>query len=179
MQKNTKDSFGFLMRFFHWLVGLMIIALLSVGFYMADLENSPDKFQLYGMHKAFGVTVLSLIILRLLWRLSNVMPDKVKEMPDWQYTGYKIGVFFMYVCMLGMPVSGILMSLYGGYGISVFGLFSINPFVTDLALARFFHTIHHYAGYGFAALICIHSLMALYHHFIVKDRALLRMIVGK
>jgi cytochrome b561 len=179
MQKNTKDSFGFLMRFFHWLVGAMIITLLAVGFYMSGLENSPDKFQLYGIHKAFGVTVLALVVLRLLWRLANVMPDRVKEMPAWQHTGYKIGVFFMYIFMFAMPMSGLLMSLYGGYGISVFGLFTISSFGKNIALAGLFHELHHYFGYGFAVLISIHSLMALYHHFVVKDRALLRMIAGK
>lgn len=179
MQKNTKDSFGFLMRFFHWLVGAMIIILLAVGFYMTSLENSPDKFELYGMHKAFGVTVLGLVVLRLIWRLSNVMPDPVKEMPAWQVTGYRIGVFFMYIFMFAMPISGICMSLFGGYDISVFGLFTISAFEKNFALAKIFHTMHHYSGYGFATVISVHSFVALYHHFIVKDRALLRMIVGK
>lgn len=179
MQKNTEDSFGFLMRFFHWVVGLMIIALLAVGFYMTGLENSPGKFQLYGMHKSFGVTVLALIVFRLIWRLSNIMPKPLKTMPAWKVTGYRIGVFFMYIFMLAMPISGILMSLYSGYNISIFGLCSISSFGKNLALAKIFHNMHHYAGYGFAAVICMHSFMALYHHFIVKDRALLRMIVGK
>ena len=129
------------------------------------------------MHKAFGVVVLFLIILRILWRITNITVQSVEGVPHILQFLAKAGHFFIYVLMLVMPVSGILMSRFGGYPISVFGLFTIPPTSeTNSELAGIFYTIHGYTAWLLVFLISIHTAAALYHHFIRKDRTLIRMI---
>ena len=85
----------------------------------------------------------------------------------------------MYVFMFLMPVSGIFMSLYSAKDISVYGMFTIKSFALNKELAGTLRDIHEYTGIALACIIGFHALMALYHHFFVKDRLLMRMIVGK
>ena len=179
MCKNTSSTYGGVSRIFHWVVGLMIIILLCVGFYMTGLEPSDQKWEIYGLHKATGVMVLALVALRFGWRLINIIPDLPKTIPNWQAIGYKFGMKIMYVFMFLMPASGILMSLYSARDIPVYGMFTIKSFELNKELATIFHTIHEYSGIALACIIGFHTLMALYHHFFVKDRLLMRIIVGK
>ena len=62
--KNTHSNYGLIARFFHWAIAFIILGLICVGFYMTSLAYSPEKIQLYGTHKSFGLLVLWLAGLR-------------------------------------------------------------------------------------------------------------------
>jgi cytochrome b561 len=179
MIKNTNNSFGLMSRILHWLIGFSIIGLLCVGFYMSDLPNSPAKFELYAMHKASGVIILGLVIARLFWRLINIVPNMPKTMPSWQVIGYKTGVFCMYIAMFLMPLSGVTMTLYSGRDLAIFDLITINSSGKLPQIASLAYNIHGICAWAFVFFISMHSLVALYHHFIDKDRLLMRMIKGE
>lgn len=179
MCKNTLSTYGGVTRFFHWIVGIMIITMLYAGFYMTSLESSDQKWEIYGIHKATGVIVLALVALRFVWRLINVIPDLPKTIPNWQAIGYRLGMKLMYIFMFLMPISGILMSLFSAKDISVYGIFTVKSLELNKELASIFNTIHAYSGIALACIIGFHILMALYHHLFVKDRLLMRIIVGK
>ncbi len=179
MLKNTQNSFGAVSRSFHWLMSVMIICLLCIGFYMSGLENSPGKFELYGLHKSTGVIALMLVLLRIFWRLTNITPTLLKTMPNWQVLGYKTGVAAMYILMLGMPISGILMSRFGGHEISIFGFFIIPSAEKNEAISYLAWNLHGIGAWAFATFITLHASIAIYHHFINKDRLLMRMVKGE
>ena len=50
----------------HWLMAVLLLGTLSVGWYMTDLGLSPLKLQLYSWHKWAGVAILALSLARLL-----------------------------------------------------------------------------------------------------------------
>ena len=64
----------------HWLMALLLIGLLMLGFYMAGLPLSPDKLRLYSWHKWAGVTVFVLLGFRLLWRVTQQAIGKSFQM---------------------------------------------------------------------------------------------------
>jgi len=177
MLKNTENSYGSIAKILHWVIGFSIIGLIAVGFLMSSMDPAPEKFELYGIHKAVGVTVLMLIILRILWRFANKTVQAAEGVPPILQLAAKAGHLLLYIFMLTMPISGIMMSRFGSYDISVFNLFTI-PAVTEknTALASFFHSTHEYAAWGFVILITTHILAALYHHFVRKDTTLIRMV---
>ena len=176
MLKNTRQKYGFVAKFFHWVIALMIISLLAVGLYMTGLKFSPEKFELYDLHKATGIVVLFLAVLRVFWRFKNIQPDPV-IMPKLQELGAKVGHVLLYVAMFVMPLSGWAMSSSAGYPVSVFGLWTMPPLVgKDKAFSELMSEIHEFSGYALIALIVVHAAAALHHHFIVKDETLKRML---
>ena len=177
MLKNTENSYGSIAKILHWVIGFSIIGLIAVGFLMSSMDPAPEKFELYGVHKAFGVTVFMLIILRILWRFTNKTVQAAEGVPPILQLAAKAGHLLLYIFMLTMPISGLLMSRFGGYDISVFNLFTI-PAVAEknIALAGFFHSTHEYAAWGFVILITTNILAHLYHHSVRKDTTLIRMV---
>ena len=66
-----------------------------------------------------------------------------------------------------------------GYA-SWFGLFKVPQFTSpDRASAHFYEDWHIYMAYVLLGLIVVHVLAALYHHFVKRDRVLLRMVDGR
>lgn len=174
MLKNDHNHWGIVSRLFHWVVALVIIGMLYVGLQMVDMPDSPDKFALYGLHKSFGIIALSLITLRLIWRLATLTPD----LPDRMFVS-RLSAPVLYLAMITMPLSGIVMSQAGGHPISVFGWFTVPTFIEkNEALGKLAWQLHGLAGKIFIGLICLHILAALYHQLVLKNNLLGRMIKG-
>ncbi|MDP4832240.1 MAG: cytochrome b [Rickettsiaceae bacterium] len=177
MIKNTENNYGIIAKLFHWLIAIAIVSLITVGFIMSDMPASPDKYELYGMHKASGVLVLMLVVLRVLWKLSNKVVQPPADLPNILKLAAKSGHFLLYAFMLLMPISGICMSYFGGHDISVFGLFMIPAAIDKLPqIAGLFHQIHVLGIWAFITVITLHVGAAFYHHFIRRDNVLMRMI---
>lgn len=176
MLKNTNDSYGIITKLFHWLMSLVIICLLIVGFTMASMEPSEQKWQIYGLHKATGVTILALVCLRLIWRLINVVVQLPADLPSWQKIAARTTHYLLYVCMFLMPISGIMMSRFGGHDINIFNIFTIGALEKNTSIAGLFYKLHQITAFVLIGLICLHILAALFHHFVRKDNVLTRMI---
>lgn len=79
--------------------------------------------------------------------------------------------------MFLMPISGVLMSILGGHEVNIFGLFTIPAAEEkNTSLAGFFYNLHGISAFSFVGLIALHIAAGLYHHFILKDNILKRMI---
>jgi cytochrome b561 len=172
--KNDEYHYGLVAIIFHWLIAILIIGLLSVGLYMINLPIGIQKLKLYGWHKEFGILVLGLVILRVMWRLTNATP--VLNLPWYERIGARLAHFALYILMLAMPLSGWLMSSAAGLSPSFFGLFTLpNLVAPNEELRELFAWAHEWLAYGLIAIIVVHTLAALKHHFIDKDDILRRM----
>ena len=142
---------------------------------MTDLPNGLQKLKLYGWHKAFGILVLGLALLRIIWRLSNKTPNLA--IPKLELIAARLAHVGLYALMLAMPLSGWLMSSAAGLPPSFFGLFTLPSLVAPSdELRHVFGFMHQWFAYGLIALIAVHTLAALKHHFIDKDDILRRML---
>lgn len=172
------QKYSIFARIFHWVMALMIIGLVGVGLYMTDLKSSPEKWQLYDLHKATGMTVFGLAILRLLWRRISPPPAIVSGLHPFIKWAATNNIRLLYVLMFLYPLSGFLMSYMGGHAVRYFGLFTIEPFVPAYKkVAGFAHFLHvDVIFYLLIASFSAHVLGALYHHFIRKDETLRKML---
>ena len=152
--------------------------MIIVGFTMTSMEPSDDKWKIYDLHKATGVVVLTLVFFRFFWRLINAKVDLPADLPCWQKLASKITHYLLYVFMFLMPISGLLMSRFGGHEVNVFDLFTLAAFEKNIPVATFFHTTHEFSAWGLSGLIGLHICAGLYHHFIRKDNVFMRMIRG-
>ena len=174
--KNSTDNYGVIAKIFHWSMAAIILGMVTSGLTMTSLAPGDIKWMLYKNHKAFGLIILSLIPLRILWRLVNETPKLPTSTPKWQVAAAEMNIKFLYLAMLVMPSSGFLMSTLGGHNISFFDLFTIEAFGKIPFWPGVFHDTHHWIGYILVGSIIIHIGAALHHHFILKDNVLNSML---
>ena len=174
--KNTTGSYGLVAKSLHWIAAALIFTLLSVGFFMTEMDFSPAKLQIYGLHKSFGIVVLILVVLRALWRFTNPKVRELKTHQRWEKILAHITHVLLYVALFVMPLSGWLMSSAGDFPATFFGLFDLPPLVAKneklFELLRDFHTIFAFCILGVVAL---HMAGAFKHHILDRDETLQRM----
>lgn len=175
--RNTPDSYGAVTKTFHWVIALLIICVLGVGLYMDFFATKLERFALMPWHKSFGITVLALAALRVLWHISSRPPGFVAGLKDWEMQAAKAVHILLYLAMFAMPMSGWLMSSAAGRTTKFFGLFDLpDLIVKNEQLRELFGEIHEVSAYALLALIAVHGAAALKHHFIAKDATLRRML---
>lgn len=175
--KNTQTTYGSVAKFMHWTAFLLVAALLAAGFIMTDMDSSPDKFRIYGLHKSFGITVLCLMLLRLSWKLCNVTPSLPDAMRRIEKFMAHAAHWLLYALLIAMPLSGWLMSSAAGFPVSVFGWFTLPDLVApDTHLKRDMADLHEFLALVIIAVVTLHALAALLHHFYHKDNILRRML---
>jgi len=179
--RNTSENFGAMSKIFHWILAVLIIAMFALGFYMTSLF--PPDLSLYSLHKSFGILVLILVVLRAIWSLSNVAPKLLSVKKSWEKLVARLVHSFLYVAMLGMPLSGWLMSSSHGYPVKFFGLFTLPKLMDkqpkESFWQEFWEETHEILGYLLIATLVLHVAAALKHHFVLKDRTLTRMLPGR
>lgn len=161
----------------HWLMAVLLIGMLSLGFYMADLPLSPDKLQLYAWHKWTGVTVFLLVWLRLLWRITHTppaYPDSMSRTQQWLAHG---GHWALYGLMIVIPLTGWLMSSAKGFQTVWWGVWPIPDLLAkDKELGHSLQELHEALNWLLLMLIAGHAAAALKHHWIDRDTILTRML---
>lgn len=162
---NTRETYGCASRGIHWLTVAFIIA----GFGLAWTD-------VIGIHKYVGVTILGLGLLRIVWTL--VQPSVAAlDGPRWQQISAKAVHGLLMLWLVAMPLTGWTMSSAAGRPVSFWGWFTLPPLVSpDRAFARQMAEIHETLALVGLALIAVHVVAAVWHHVVVKDDTLRRML---
>jgi|AntRauTorcE11897_2_1112592.scaffolds.fasta_scaffold02503_7 cytochrome b561 len=176
--RNTSTYYGSLTKLFHWTIALLVIGMLFAGEYMHELEATPFKFEVYSWHKSIGLLVLSLVMLRLIWRLITPPPGFITaQTKDWEIKLAYLIHFLLYLCLFLMPLSGWLMaSAEPNPDPTIYGFDLPQLIEPDKTMKALFSETHSIIASALIALISLHVLGALKHHFINKDRTLIRML---
>lgn len=176
--KNTPAQYGIPAKAFHWVSALIVLGLLLLGFYMAGLTPGPGKLSLYWWHKSFGSLLFFIVIARLLWRFTNGQPDPVQGHKPWERLLAKAVHVLLYIGMIGMPLSGLLMSAAGDFPRPFFGLFNMPDIIPGRndALMNLMREVHEIAAFCLLGAVGLHGAGAFKHHFIDRDATLTRML---
>ncbi|PZQ48243.1 MAG: cytochrome B [Micavibrio aeruginosavorus] len=172
---NSENEYGIAAKSFHWLIAVLIIGLLPVGIGMGMLPNEPFKFQIYALHKSFGLLVFFLGIGRIIWRFVSPPPEHLETHAHWETTLAGAAHFWLYVCIIGMPLSGWLMSNAGEFPVPFFGIQMPHLIGKDEALGDLFGDVHELLGYTLLLVLALHVAGAIKHHVLDKDETLKRM----
>jgi len=172
-----RTNYDTLSKIIHWVMAIMLIGLVAVGVYMHEMPDGADKWELYGMHKSMGVLALIFIVFRIIWRIKNPV-ERLKDIGDGDYKKAKAIQGILYLLMIMIPVSGMVMSWTGGYGVNMFGLeipglLSKNEAMHDIA-----GEAHEILAFAMIGLVVLHAGAALFHHFVKKDDTLKRITHG-
>src|SRR6186713_1511161 len=126
--RNTKHAWGSLTKALHWIIVLLIINQWVIA-ERADALKGLEKLQALAWHKSFGMTILMLAVIRLVWRWLNPVPDLTAETRPWERVLAKISHVLLYALIFAMPLTGWLMSSAKTYSVSWFNLFAFPNLV--------------------------------------------------
>lgn len=176
MFKNSQKTYGIISKSFHWSMALIVFGLLGVGFYFDEISYGASQFQLLSLHKSFGLLILWMVALRLVWNRLSKKPRALSSHQKWERVLAKITHIFLYCALIGIPLSGWIMSLSGGYPVSFFEI-PLPSFIDKNAdLNALSWQIHQIMAYALVIAIALHAAGAFKHHFIDNDNTLKRMI---
>lgn len=163
----------------HWSFSVVILTMLSLGFFMKNTDYNPD---LYQIHKVIGVCIFLLVFFRLYWRIKHPWPSSSKG------TKYEkpalIAHVLLMILMVLMPLTGFMVSAFSGFGIHIFGVFIVPEYLNSAGVVVPVHkftyelakVLHEIFAYTISSFIVMHIAAALKHHFINKDNTLIRML---
>ncbi len=167
-------------KFFHWLMAAIIIVCWFVGFYGAEILSysvpNSGKAAVITLHKDIASTVLLLIVLRSLWRLTH-RPPHAPQTSAFQSFAVWAGHLLLYFLMIVMPISGWANSSSAGYTVHFAGLIPLPPLTPiNHAIQPTYDAIHKYLGWFTGIVVLGHLAMALKHHVVDRDDTLRRML---
>ena len=170
------ERYGYPAQTLHWVMFALIVAAFGVGLWMAGLPVGPQRFRAVPWHKAIGITILALLVLRLLWRLRHPPPPLPATLPAWERRAAHATHWLLYLLMLAVPLSGWLMSSALGFSTVVFGWTLPNLLERNRELGDALKTAHYFLNKTLLALLLLHVAAALKHAFVDCDGVMQRML---
>ena len=102
--KNTRERYGIVTKLLHWSIAVLIIGLTALGVYMMDLTYYDRYYNVsLETHKALGILVLELAILKILWSGFSPSPESAPSMKRWEKGAAKLMHFTLYAMMVLIP----------------------------------------------------------------------------
>jgi len=162
----------------HWLVAALIVAAFMLGTIMVDIPGlTPTKLKYFSWHKWLGVTVLALVAVRLLWRLTHAAPPYPATIPGWQKGAANALHGLLYLLMFAIPVSGYFYSLAAGVPVVYLGVLPLPVLMAPSPEWKgVLKQVHYALNMTLLAAFVLHLGAAFKHHFIDKDGVLKRML---
>jgi cytochrome b561 len=162
-------------RFLHWTIAVLVIGLIPVGFYIANVEKPPAV--VYDLHKSVGFLILPLVLLRLCYRLTHRPPPLPSDMLPIERLAAHVNHWGLYAMLIAQPIVGWIATSAYRAPVPFFGLFNVPPiWPEDEDFSESMYMIHGWIGIAIAIFVVGHIGAALFHHFVRKDDVLTRML---
>jgi cytochrome b561 len=179
MVRNSTAAWGWPAILLHWIAALVILVLLVHGWWMVHMTPRPERLANYTWHAALGYDFMALLVLRLLWRWANPVPTLPDGLQRWERIAAHAGHFGLYLLMFAASISGWAVAATFRTPITkdLLGL-TLPQIVSDRAFRNFYEESHVVLSYLLAALVVVHILGALRHHFVKHTDVMRRMWFG-
>jgi cytochrome b561 len=171
----SPNAYGAAARFLHWALFALIAVQVPGGLLIEAFPRASDaRLFVLSTHTSLGIAALLIVLARIARRLASggVEPDG----PRWQRTLARAVHGALYVLMVAVPVAGYLLADARGRGIPFFGLNAPEWLATDRALAGTLEDVHATLAWTLVAVVAVHVVAALWHHFVLRDDTMRRML---
>jgi cytochrome b561 len=177
MWRNTDSRYGIITITLHWLVVILVISLFILGLWMVTLDYYHPWYRLAPeLHKTTGVLLFFIALFQLIWNMLNKRPQSLPGNNPLEDKIARIVHFILYILLFAVMVSGYLISTADGRPIEVFGTINIPATLTGLKKQEdIAGLIHLVLAIILISLSSFHGMAALKHHFINRDKILIRM----
>jgi cytochrome b561 len=175
---NSPQRYGAMSQTLHWLTVILVVLAWALGEADDILPKGPALAAGLLVHIWAGNAVICLVGVRFLWRLLDPPPAPERTaLGAWLDRAGRLAHYLLYALLLAAPVAGIALQFARGDTLPVFGIFEIaSPWMADRAFARSVKGVHELLANSLVILAGVHAAAALFHHWILRDRTLLRMM---
>ena len=161
--------FPFVSRVLHWLMALMVLAMLFIGTGMAASVSERYRF-LIAIHRPLGLAVLILVAIRLINRLINPPPPLPDSLPPLQRIAAKASHVLLYALMFINPLLGWGMLSAAPYPVVIYGSLRLPPILPQNPLLySWLRELHGDFAFLLFAVFLAHMGAALMHGLIRRD----------
>lgn len=176
--RNSADGYGAIAQSLHWLTVVLVAIAWMLGSFDDLLPKGEARAVGLFVHISAGVAILVTLVARVLWRMVDAPPQAAPSMLGaWLDTAGRLAHYVLYALLVAVPVAGIVLQFARGDALSLFGVAEIpSPLLADRAYARSVKEVHEVLANALIILAVFHAAAALVHHWVLRDRTLVRML---
>ncbi len=164
----------------HWTILVLLIAQFIFAWTMPHIGRNTPVTTLISLHFTFGIIILAVAIVRLIWRATHGEPAPADGVPLWQTVTARILHWLLYLLLFVVPILGWMDASRRGMPVVMFGLELPKLLATRAPGWGWTGDVHGLlANYAMLGLVGLHVLMALYHYFVRRDGVMQRMMPGR
>jgi cytochrome b561 len=179
MPGGQAQGYSFTARAFHWVTAALVLTMIPIGIAMANADFGAAQDTLYHIHRSIGALLLPIALARLFYRWRNPAPPLPEDVPPAQRFAAHAVHWSLYTLLIVQPLVGWIATSAYRAPVLFFWMFELPPiWPVDQSFSETMFLVHRGIGVFMALLIVMHIGGALYHHFIRKDRILMRMVSG-
>ena len=164
----------------HWLMLVLLVAVYAT-ILLRELypKGSDPREALKIWHFMLGLSVFVLVFLRITLRIAGAAPRIVPTPPHWQHLTAVIMHLVLYLFLIAMPLLGWMTLSTAGKPVPFFGLELPAIWPKDKEFSSTLKDLHQTIGEVGYYLVGLHAAAALFHHYVVRDNTLSRMLPHK
>lgn len=159
----------------HWATALLVVMQFALA-ETWDWFAKPTRGLMEATHMSFGVVLTAAIVARLIWR---AMPaHRIASLEaGWVKIASKATHYLLYAMLASEAALGFAFRWGAGRPMTFFGLGISSP-IGEMSkpLRHLLRDFHNWNGWAIMILASLHAAAALYHHYVIKDRVLVRML---
>jgi cytochrome b561 len=174
---RPSDSYSPAQKALHWGIALLIAIQVPIGLTMAGKDPSPVINTLYETHKSFGLVIFGLALIRAALRWRRGAPALEPDIPAWQRAAAYISHYSLYVLIVLVPLAGWAATSACCAPVNLFWTVPLTlPVSGGMDVAKMIFKVHYALAFTLTAIVLVHAAAALHHHFVRRDRTLIRML---
>lgn len=163
----------------HWATALLVVA----NYLLAQIwdflqRGTPIRHGLQSLHVSLGLLLIAVLVARLAWRTARGRRFPPSG-PGLIELAARLVHYLLYGLLIALAGLGLCFRWAQGEPLAFFGLFAIPspyPFVKDQA--HLLGEAHNWVATTIIMLAGLHAAAALFHHFVLRDDVLYRMLPG-
>jgi cytochrome b561 len=179
MHESATPAYTAVARTLHWVTAALILIIIPLGLVIYFDLGGKLADQIYDLHRSIGALVIPIVLVRVAYRLFHKPARLPGDISCLQQFVAHTTHWTLYALITVQPFIGWIATSAFRAPIPVFGLFELPPIWPEhRASSERMFAVHAVIGFAIAVLAAAHITAALHHHFVRKDRILVRMIKG-
>jgi cytochrome b561 len=176
--RNSAEGYGTVPQLMHWITVVLVILAWFLGQFDDIFPKGAARAASLFVHISAGLAVIGILVLRLFWRLTDPPPPiEHTVLGVWLDRAGRFTHYVLYALLVAAPISGIVLQFARGDSLPLFGLTEIaSPWAADRGFARSVKEIHEVTANALVIIAAFHAAAALVHHWVLRDRTLVRML---